>query len=173
MRYAAAFKKFRHTSRQVYLKVWLDGKPACAHRVPLSDLATPHGKNAFGWPILRRSRRVGSFSLRGWPILRRSRRVESFSYPSPNFYSLVGRWLGGRSQRRRDASTGRRGIECWVSSGKKNRSGKRLFPSGPSLAKWEILCDRELGRADCFPFEEFSVGREAESFQHAGLHLLG
>src|SRR2546430_12276842 len=30
----------------------------------------------------------------------------------------------------------------------------------------------ELDGAGCFTFEEFSVGSEAEGFQHAGLHLF-
>jgi len=33
-------------------------------------------------------------------------------------------------------------------------------------------CKEELDGADCFTFEEFGVGSEAEGFQHAGLHSL-
>jgi hypothetical protein len=37
---------------------------------------------------------------------------------------------------------------------------------------WRCSCKRELDGTDCFTFEEFGVGSEAEGFQQLGLHLF-
>ena len=53
--------------------------------------------------------------------------------------------------------------------------GQGLCPTAPPAVQRILpgVPARELDRAGCFTFEEFSVGSEAEGFQHAGLHLLG
>ena len=50
------------------------------------------------------------------------------------------------------------------------RCERKPFVSG-SFEK--VFLKGELDGADCITFEEFSVGSEAEGFQHTGLHLLG
>src|SRR6266481_439189 len=64
----------------------------------------------------------------------------------------------------------RRDVSCPY----KRKSEERSRPSVP-LGTREWLCHedsrkRELDGADCFAFEEFGVGSEAEGFQHVGLH---
>jgi hypothetical protein len=45
-------------------------------------------------------------------------------------------------------------------------------PKEAQQSEWKLACKRELDGADCFTFEEFGVGSEAEGFQQLGLHLF-